>query len=84
MIKQDATFNTHEKYTTDELFSIFVEEAKLICNGPDEIHSIAEIALKDFTLNHPGYVRFVKGNTLNKLSKLIDASRPFHRKGKIQ
>ncbi len=70
MIKQDATFNTHETYTTDELLSIFVKEAKQICNEPDELHSIAESALNDFTLNHPEYVRFVKGNTSNKLSRL--------------
>lgn len=70
MVKQDATFNTHETYTTDELFSIFAEEAKFICNEPDKLHSIVESTLNDFTLNHPEYVRFVKENTSNKLSRL--------------
>jgi len=57
--KQIATCTKYAKYTTDELLSIFKEEAQLICKNSDEVHSIVESVLIDFIKRYGKYVRFV-------------------------
>ena len=56
--KQEVTFIEYERFTIKELLSIFKEEAQHICKEPDEVHSIAESTLNDFTKRHHKYVRF--------------------------
>jgi hypothetical protein len=57
--KQSATCTRYAKYTTDELLSIFKEEAQFICKKSDEVHSIVESVLSDFIKRYGKYVRFV-------------------------
>ncbi len=58
MHEQNADFNKYLKFTTEELLSIFKEEAQHICKRHDEVHSISESALNDFIKWHGKYVRF--------------------------
>ncbi len=58
MYKQDITRNKYEKFTIEELLSIFKVEARHICKRPDEVYSIAESVLNDFIKWHGKYVRF--------------------------
>jgi hypothetical protein len=57
--KQEVARNKYEKFTTDELLSIFKEEARHICKKPNEADSIAESALGDFIKRHGQYIRFI-------------------------
>ena len=58
MHKQNVDSNKYLRYTTEELLSIFKEEAQHICKRPDEVHSISESTLNDFIKCHGKYVRF--------------------------
>lgn len=58
MYKQDITRNKYEKFTIEELLSIFKVEAQHICRRPEEVYSIAESTLNDFIKWHGKYVRF--------------------------
>ncbi len=59
MYKQDITRSKYEKFTTEELLSIFKVEAQHICGKHDDVHSIAVSTLNDFIKCHGKYVRFV-------------------------
>ncbi len=56
----DIDRNKYAKFTTDELLSIFKEEAEKICKKPDEVHSMAESALNDFIKKNRKYVKFIE------------------------
>ncbi len=58
MHKQNVDSNEYFKFSTEELLSIFKEEAQHICNRHNEIHSISESTLNDFIKCHGKYVRF--------------------------
>ena len=58
MHKQNVDSNKYLKFTTEELLSMFKEEAQHICKRPDEVHSISESTLNDFIKCHGKYVRF--------------------------
>lgn len=57
--REISSRNKYTEFTTEELLSIFKEEAQYICKGLDEAHSIAESALSDFVKRHGKYVKFV-------------------------
>ncbi len=59
MYKQDIAFNKCEKYTIEELLSMFKAEAQFICKDPEDVRTIAESALSDFINRYGSYVRFV-------------------------
>ena len=59
MYKQGFASNEYEKFSTDELLSIFKVEAQHICKRPDEVYSIAVSVLNDFVRYHGKYVSFI-------------------------
>ena len=57
MHKKEASSNQYEKFTKEELLTIFKEEAQYICKKPEEIDSFAESAFLYFIKRYGKYVK---------------------------
>ncbi|MDR4498294.1 MAG: hypothetical protein MRK02_10305 [Candidatus Scalindua sp.] len=57
MHKRETTTKKYEKFTKEELLTIFKEEAQYICRKPEEIDSFAESAFLYFIKRYGKYVK---------------------------
>ena len=69
MHKRETSTNQYEKFTREELLTIFREEAQYICRKPEEIDSFAESALLYFIKRYEKHVKKTPQNPFKKTAK---------------